>query len=55
MAEFDISLVCQFYFPIMISILCNYLIGNLNDPVSGILHIWIIILSSIITNTILNI
>ena len=54
MAEFDISLVCQFYFPIIISILCNYLMGNLNNPILGTLHILIIILTTIFVNIIIN-
>jgi hypothetical protein len=53
MADMDIILPLQFFLPIVITIWCNYLVGNFNDPVPGILHVFIIILTSIFTNNLL--
>jgi hypothetical protein len=54
MADLDIILPLQFFLPIVITIWCNYLVGNFNDPVPGILHVFIIILTSIFTNNLLG-
>ena len=54
MADLDIILPLQFCLPIIITIWCNYLVGNFNDPVPGILHVFVIVLSSIFTNNLLN-
>ena len=54
MDDLDIILPLQLFLPIIITIWCNYLVGNFNDPVPGILHVFVIVLSSIITNNILN-
>lgn len=55
MEDFDIILPLQFFLPIIITIWCNYILGNFNDLVPGILHIFVIILSSIISNNLLSV
>jgi hypothetical protein len=54
MDNFHLILLCQFYLPIIITIICNYYIGNLNDPILGVLHILIILLTTLVVNNIID-